>query len=152
MTASAAGATEVEDMIVVRNCSPVPRISQEAESLLDYGGYGGSSSGFRDDRRGFDEYNAGDDEITAPRRSNSLPTSGASARASTNQASTQATSKAPEKVVDLLGFDDDNYSAGTSAMSAPAPTGSGKAAEKALPSNPLDGMQIPLPHCSRVCR
>lgn len=75
-----------------------------------------------------------------PRRSNSLATasgSGASAaRSSTTQASAPPPAKAPEKVVDLLGFgDEDDYS---SPVSAPAP-----AAEKALPalvSNPLDGM------------
>lgn len=110
----------------------------------DYGGYGGggsSSSGFRDERR-FDEYNAGDDEISAPRRSNSLATSSGSGTGatstSTRQASKQPASKAQEKVVDLLGFgDDDDFSTATSA-SIPAPSSTGKAAEKALPSNPLD--------------
>ncbi|KAH8108517.1 hypothetical protein DFH11DRAFT_1747615 [Phellopilus nigrolimitatus] len=108
----------------------------------DNGGYsGGSSSGFRDDaggRRGYDEYNAGDDEVTAPRRSNSLA-SGSSARTTTTPTPAPAPAKAPAKYVDLLGFgDEDPFSA---PVSAPAPVAAAKPAEKALPalaSNPLD--------------
>ncbi|OCB91075.1 ENTH-domain-containing protein [Sanghuangporus baumii] len=113
-----------------------------------YGGYGGgsSSSSFRDDRRGFDEYNAGDDEITAPRRSNSVTAgSGASRASASNQTATTTTStKAQEKVVDLLGFGDDDYSTAPSTATAlafappPSANTAGKAPEKALPSNPLD--------------
>ncbi|KAL5501904.1 ENT3 [Sanghuangporus vaninii] len=115
-----------------------------------YGGYGGgsSSSSFRDDRRGFDEYNAGDDEIPAPRRSNSVAAaSGASRASASNQAATTTTStKAQEKVVDLLGFGDDDYSTAPSTAPAtalafappPSANAAGKAPEKALPSNPLD--------------
>ncbi|KAI5117839.1 hypothetical protein M0805_005168 [Coniferiporia weirii] len=114
----------------------------------DYGGYGGggsSSGGFRDDtsRRGFDEYNAGDDEVSAPRRSNSLASGsgGTSARMSavSSPAPAPPPVKAPAKVVDLIGLEDeDPFSA---PVAAPAPVSVGKAAEKALPAlaqNPLD--------------
>lgn len=126
-----------------------------------YGGYGGggsSSSGFRDDRRGFDEYNAGDDEIPAPRRSNSVTTGAGGSRSSTNNqaaaTTTATTTKAQEKVVDLLGFDDDDYSVApatapaTSLAFAPpsSSNAAGKAPEKALPSNPLDGKLSWLVH------
>ncbi|PAV16795.1 ENTH-domain-containing [Pyrrhoderma noxium] len=101
----------------------------------DYGGYsGGSSSGFRDDsgRRGFDEYNAGDDEISGSHRSNSITTESSFStippRTSSTAASSTVPSKSQEKVVDLLGFDDDDFAA---PISAP-PTASGK--EKALPA------------------
>ncbi|THG98429.1 hypothetical protein EW145_g7425, partial [Phellinidium pouzarii] len=107
----------------------------------DFGGYGGGSSsgGFRDDagRRGFDEYNAGDDEVTVPRRSNSLA-SGSVNRASIASTPTPAPTpvKAPAKDVDLLGFMEDD------AFSTPVPAAPlTKPAEKALPalaSNPLD--------------
>ncbi|EPT00274.1 hypothetical protein FOMPIDRAFT_1123041 [Fomitopsis schrenkii] len=85
-------------------------------SYSDYG-YGGSSSGgFRDDagRRGFQEYDAGDDE-ELPRRSNSISSRPSAQRrgsaAHSSAASTPVTAKAPEpapaSVVDLLGMDDD---------------------------------------------
>lgn len=112
-----------------------------------YTDYGGSSGGFRDNngQRGFDEYNAGDDEISAPRRSNSTTVrssgTGAAPRSSTSSTApsappASAPTKTPAKVVDLLGFgDEDDFSAPVSAPARPAP-------EKALPavsSNPLDG-------------
>ncbi|KZT64169.1 ENTH-domain-containing protein [Daedalea quercina L-15889] len=80
--------------------------------------YSGSSSnagGFRDDvgRRGFQEYDAGDDE-ELPRRSNSVSSRpSAQRRGSAAQASTATpvTPRAPEPspapVLDLLGMDDD---------------------------------------------
>ena len=118
---------------------------------LDYnsgsgGGFGGSSSTFRDssDRRGFEEYNAGDDEVHAPRRTNSLNTHSSVKRSNSgsNEATSRPAQKAPEKVVDLLGFDDDNdfSSPSTTAPAVAAPVPAQK--EKALPavtSNPLDG-------------
>lgn len=117
---------------------------------LDYG-YGGSSSGgFRDDagRRGFQEYDAGDDE-ELPRRSNSISSRPAAQRrgsaAHTSAAATPVTPKAPEPapapVVDLLGMDDDF----ASAPAAPS-------ADKALPAvshqatTLTDGMLSPT-HC-----
>lgn len=75
---------------------------------------GGGSGGFRDDtsRRGFQEYDAGDDE-TAPRRSNSISSPARSSPTTTRRASTLPTApaapKAPEPVVDLLGMDDDAF-------------------------------------------
>ena len=117
---------------------------------LDYG-YGGSGSGgFRDDagRRGFQEYDAGDDE-ELPRRSNSVSSRPAAQRrgsaAHTSAAATPVTPKAPEPapapVVDLLGMDDDF----ASAPAAPS-------ADKALPAvshqatTLTDGMLSPT-HC-----
>jgi len=80
--------------------------------VVDYGPYGaGSSAGpasssFRDDRRGYEEYNAGDDEISTP---------------TTTQTRTQSSVRTPTKktsapqsqpVEDLLGgFDDEDSSA-----------------------------------------
>ncbi|OCH90414.1 ENTH-domain-containing protein [Obba rivulosa] len=119
---------------------------------LAYGGsgsgsssYGGGSSsysgggdysggGFRDvdnGRRGYQEYDAGDDD-TAPRRSNSLVGARSSGSASNpRRASTlpQASApppkaKEPEPVIDLLGMDDDPF---------PAPTQPPADANKALP-------------------
>ncbi|KAH9829721.1 uncharacterized protein C8Q71DRAFT_789745 [Rhodofomes roseus] len=97
----------------------------------DYGSsYSGSSSsagGFRDDagRRGFQEYDAGDDE-ELPRRSNSVssrPSTQRRGSAAQTTAATPITPKAPERapIVDLLGMDDDF-------ASAPAGT------DKALPA------------------
>ncbi|CAL1713576.1 unnamed protein product [Somion occarium] len=90
---------------------------------------GGSSGGFRDSTsRRFEEYDAGDDDVVAARRSNSLstPTRSTSTpvRSNTNPA---ATAKAPEPtpVVDLLGMDDDF--SGSSVSQPPA-------SNKALPS------------------
>lgn len=124
---------------------------------VDYGGYSGggysgggsSSSGFRDsapNQRGFDEYDAGNDEVphqsstastaSSPTTTTARPSTSVSTRASTTQS---AASKAKE--VDLLGFLDDDF--GSSAP-VPAPTAH---AEKALPAlaapavNPLDGAQ-----------
>lgn len=93
------------------------------------GGYSGggssTSGGFRDStsRGGFEEYNAGDDEIDVPRRSNSITASRASAasRATpTLKAAAPTPPPPPAPVVDLLGgFGDDDFGAPTS---APAPT------------------------------
>ncbi|KZT12171.1 ENTH-domain-containing protein [Laetiporus sulphureus 93-53] len=88
----------------------------------DYGSYSGSS--FRDDtgRRGYQEYDAGDDE-TLPKRSNSVRsvTSPSLRRSSAASATPPATSKPPEPAqeVDLLGMDDDAFgSTATSTSSA----------------------------------
>ncbi|EMD39644.1 hypothetical protein CERSUDRAFT_111954 [Gelatoporia subvermispora B] len=94
-----------------------------------------SGGGFRDNagRRGFQEYDAGDDE-TVPRRSNSLASgrsSGAapSPRRTATMPQTSAPpppkAKEPEPVIDLLGMDDDPF---------PAPTQSSSDANKALPA------------------
>lgn len=115
----------------------------------NYGGYSGSSgSGFRDsvDRRGFEEYNAGDDEVPAPRRSDTLSPASSSAAGASNRATSDSTTsrtaqKKQEKVVDLLGFDDDDFG-GSSSAATTAPVPAPPVAEKALPavaSNPLDG-------------
>jgi epsin len=108
----------------------------------EYGGYssGGGSGGFRDDggRRGFQEYNAGDDELPgSSRRSGSISrrpgTSGGRVtsppRSSTAPNPATATkAKEPVKVVNLLdGFDDDEGFGSTSG-GKPLPT------DKALPS------------------
>ena len=117
--------------------------------MLDYGynGRSGSTSGGFTDETGrrstFEAYDAGEDEVTV-RRSNSLASgSGSAARpsASTSRSGQKqpetiaATSKSAEKVVDLLGFDDDDAFGSTASVTKPA--------EKALPAvnaNPLDGM------------
>lgn len=137
--------TMVGDMIEVRDTQiSYSSLLLNLIIILDYGGYsGGSSSGFRDDsgRRGFDEYNAGDDEISGSRRSNSITTESSFStippRTSSTAASSTVPSKSQEKVVDLLGFDDDDFAA---PISAP-PTASGK--EKALPAlAALDGTSL----------
>ncbi|KZT28737.1 ENTH-domain-containing protein [Neolentinus lepideus HHB14362 ss-1] len=96
-----------------------------------YAGGGSSSGGFRDgaDRHGFEEYDAGDDEDSAPRRSNSVSqrTSAPPRRSNTLPApAPPAKEKESEKMVDLLGLDDD-FTAGASATTtaasvAPAPS------------------------------
>ncbi|KAM5540849.1 hypothetical protein V8D89_005493 [Ganoderma adspersum] len=89
------------------------------------GGYGGSNS---TTRRGFQEYDAGDDDII-PRRSNSVAGTASSAHATTPQrSSTLPPAPVPQPpkaqpVIDLLGMDDDDFG---STISAPT--------EKALPA------------------
>ena len=84
---------------------------------------GGGSSSFSDNRRQYEEYNAGDDEVShtsTPVRLNSTRTT------PSRKATAPPPAPAPEPVVDLLGgFDDDTFSA-----PAPAPV----ALNKALPA------------------
>lgn len=102
---------------------------------LDYGSYSGGGSGagsssFRDDNRragGFEEYNAGDDEVvtTSPVRSNSI----SAGRAHARKASAPAPAPAPVQEVDLLGgFGDDDPFGSTSTAAK------GFATDKALPA------------------
>ncbi|KAK0503657.1 hypothetical protein EDD18DRAFT_1130096 [Armillaria luteobubalina] len=99
----------------------------------DYNGSysGSSSSGFRDDsRRGYEEYNAGDDETvtTSPNRSSSM----GSTRAPTRKPTAPLPAPEPVPEVDLLGgLADDTFA------SAPVPqtkTTSTFATDKALPA------------------
>ncbi|KAJ4494639.1 hypothetical protein C8J55DRAFT_554275 [Lentinula edodes] len=98
------------------------------------GSYGGGSSSFRDSgSRGFEEYNAGDDEVvaTSPTRNNSLTVSSpSSARfAPTRKSAAPEPAPAPVPEVDLLGgLDDDTFSSGTTSN---PPFG---LSEKALPA------------------
>ena len=89
----------------------------------NYGRGGGGSSSFSDNRRQYEEYNAGDDEVShtsTPVRSNSTRTTPA------RKATAPPPAPAPEPVVDLLGgFDDDTFGA-----PAPAPA----ALNKTLPA------------------
>ncbi|PCH40406.1 ENTH-domain-containing protein [Wolfiporia cocos MD-104 SS10] len=111
-------------------------------SSRDYGGSysGGGSSGFRDEtpRRGYQEYDAGDDE-ELPRRSNSINNGRSPApaqRSTTSPApSTPTTAKAPEPapVVDLLGMDDDDFGSTSNTATAPA-VNTAMATNKALPT------------------
>ena len=96
---------------------------------------GAGTSSFSDNRRGYEEYNAGDDEVTQ----SSSPTRATSGRNVVRKSSippkrTPAPVSAPapsEPLVDLLGgFDDDTFGA-----SVPSP-----GANKELPSVGLDGM------------
>ncbi|KIP03096.1 hypothetical protein PHLGIDRAFT_31946 [Phlebiopsis gigantea 11061_1 CR5-6] len=80
----------------------------------NYGGSSGGSGGFRDStsRKTYEEYDAGDDDVVSPRRSNSLrsPTSPAPRRSNTTDSSAPAPlakAKAPEPAPNLLDFDDD---------------------------------------------
>jgi epsin len=94
----------------------------------NYGNGGGNSGGFKDDSRrgGFEEYNAGDDEVSAPRRSGSV--SQRTARMSSTATATPPKAKEPVKEVDLLGgFEEEDAFAGSS-------TNTGMATNKALPS------------------
>ena len=92
---------------------------------------GAGSSSFSDNRRGYEEYNAGDDEVT-----NSSPTRVTSGRNVVRKSSVPTTKRTPapersEPLVDLLGgFDDDTFG-------APAPS---PGANKELPSVGIDGM------------
>ncbi|KAF9568749.1 ENTH-domain-containing protein [Agrocybe pediades] len=88
---------------------------------------GGSRSSFNDSRRGFEEYNAGDDEV--PTRKPSTPVRASSVRTPVRRETAAAPAPPPAPAVNLLDFDDD-------AFSAPAPTA--PAVNKALPavSNP----------------
>lgn len=101
---------------------------------LDFGGYSGSSGGFRDEttrRGGFEEYNAGDDE-TPVRRSASISNRvGSLNTTSPRRTSSAAAASAPapkpkEPEVDLLGGfgDDDVASSGGNVF----------ATDKALPA------------------
>ncbi|KAJ7599930.1 epsin domain-containing protein [Mycena floridula] len=98
----------------------------------DYGGYaggsggtGGGSSSFRDETRrgGFDEYDAGDDEVV---KTSPPPRTGAGAaakshlRKSSVPAPTPAPA-APAPIVDLLGGFDDDTSFGTASPPPPPP-------------------------------
>ena len=93
---------------------------------------GAGSSSFSDTRRGYEEYNAGDDEVPQ----SSSPARVSSGRSAIRKPSlpTPKPAPAPEPVADLLGgFDDD-------AFGAPAPASGVPSANKALPSVGLDGM------------
>jgi hypothetical protein len=99
----------------------------------EYSG-GGSSGGFRDNvsrRNDFEQYDAGDDETSSPRRSTTATTT-SQPRSSTTQS--KALGKAPEPVpapiMNLLDFDDNEPGAGSS--TAGATTSAAK--EKALPA------------------
>jgi len=92
---------------------------------------GAGSSSFSDTRRGYEEYNAGDDEVT------SSPTRVNSGRNPVKKSSlpTPKPAPAPEPVADLLGgFDDDAFGAPAPEPSVPLST------NKTLPSVGLDGM------------
>jgi epsin len=106
----------------------------------NYNNFSGGSSGFRDESRrtgGFEEYNAGDDEISVPRRSNSLSTSAHNRTGSTTTSTSRVTARAqarrepapappPVPEVDLLGgFDDDSFA---------SPASGSSNTNKALPS------------------
>lgn len=88
-----------------------------SESDYDsYSGGGGSSGGFRDQasKKPYDEYDAGDDDVAAARRSNSIstktPTSATGLRrSSTLPSASISPPKAKEPEVDLLGMDDDAF-------------------------------------------
>ena len=101
--------------------------------MLDYGDYSGGSGGFRDStsRRNFEEYDAGDDDVVAARRSNSMSGRGsASSPAPRRSATTPASpvppaatqAKAAEPVPNLLDLDDFS-----DPVSAPPPTNANKA-------------------------
>ncbi|KIK69928.1 hypothetical protein GYMLUDRAFT_34331 [Collybiopsis luxurians FD-317 M1] len=103
----------------------------------DYGGsssYGGGSSSFRDaSSRGFEEYNAGDDEdvSTSPTRRGGMNTSSSvsSARSPTARRPTAPEpAPAPVQEVDLLGGLDDTFSSNTTPQAPPG------FSEKALPA------------------
>lgn len=123
-------------------CMRFCRLAPLSCVLADYNDYssGGNSGGFRDStsRRTYDEYDAGDDDVVTARRSNSLRGSASSPaprRRGTGTPATPTTPAAPEKpkapvpVPDLLGLDDDDFSA---PVSAPPPAAS--TANKALPT------------------
>jgi epsin len=113
----------------------------------DYGGYSGSSSsGFRDTgagNKGFDEYDAGDDEDGGVRRSGSVSRRAATTTTTTTASSSRSNTTAPaakaaappapkQPEVNLLDdFGDDAF--GPPVAAAPAP-----ATNKALPAVSLD--------------
>ena len=94
----------------------------------DYGDYSGGNGGFRDSatRKTFEEYDAGDDDVAAVRRSNSLSTTSAATssraahRSSTAPVTPAPPAKAPEPIPDLLGLDDDDFAAPVAAPAATA--------------------------------
>jgi epsin len=120
----------------VRRCLILIRHSSDYDS---YPG-GGSSGGFRDSssRRNYEEYDAGDDDVVT-RRSNSVRRSTASP-APRRSAATPSTSaapdkpKAPEPVPDLLGLDDDDFSAPVATPPAAASTNANKALPTVAPA------------------
>ncbi|KAJ7062232.1 hypothetical protein C8F01DRAFT_1136960 [Mycena amicta] len=109
------------------------------------GGGGSHSSGFRDERRtgGFDEYNAGDDEIdtTSPTRGppvapRSPPTRRSTAPTQTTPAPAPAPPRAPAPILDL--FDDDDNLGAFNSPSAPAPAPPAKVLPTPAPVNVFD--------------
>ncbi len=110
--------------------------------LTDYSGGGGSTSrgggsgGFSDSRRQFEEYNAGDDEVSStPVRSNSVRTPIRKATAPPPQA--------PAPAVDLLGgFDDDDFSTPAPAPAATPAINKALPAVSTKPTASLDGMSL----------
>lgn len=142
--ALAVGVMETVSYNYIIDTMPMLMLAGEDYSGGGYsGGGGGSSGGFRDDtgRQGFQEYDAGDDDDTAPvRRSSSVTQSRSqpSSQAGTpKRGNTAVTAPPPPKAkqpeIDLLGgFGDDEPA------SAPAP-----ATNKALP-----GFAAPAPAVS----
>lgn len=132
-------------------------ITECAELFSDYDSYsgGGGSGGFRDSssRKTFEEYDAGDDDVVASRRSNSISASGSThAPRRSNTApvaptpTAAAKAKAPEPALDLLGLDDDF----AAQAAAPIPANN---ANKALPTvaPALDRTFVPT-HAARMIR
>jgi epsin len=97
--------------------------------LPDYGSYGAGGSGlgsssFRDDRRGYEEYNAGDDEISTP--TTTQPRTQNAAQTPTKKSS--APQPPPAPVEDLLGgFGDEDTTATNTGLG-------GLSMNKALPA------------------
>jgi hypothetical protein len=94
---------------------PVPH-----QLVADYGSYGGSSgtggSSFRDDnRKGFEEYDAGGDEISTPTTAPTTRTQNARSNSIPKTSTSSAPAPAPAPEVDLLGGfgDDDAFGSST---------------------------------------
>lgn len=90
----------------------------QLNSPIDYGSYGGRNSlsggnSFRDDRRGFEEYDAGDDEVIGSqlKRTDSATISSRNPqRKATAPTPASAPAPTPQPEVNLFdGFDDDTF-------------------------------------------
>ncbi len=136
-------AATVEDTIEVVSFISKMTCVVIANVLIDNGGYGGNSSGsgFRDNSNSssskFEEYNAGDDDVsTTP----SYPAARSSTSSSSRPAATPSVKPTKAKEVDLLGFADDDESSPSPPAVPPAQT------NKALPAlvqpNLFDGTSM----------
>jgi hypothetical protein len=151
---------ETMQMVPSRYCYNIALHAHAFIILTDYGSYGAGGSGgggssFRDEQRrgGFEEYNAGDDEVAStPTTAQSRTTSGRIPP--TRKATAPPPIPTPAPVEDLLGGFGDDDAFGSSVTSTSNGLG-GLAMNKDLPavSKPsvaIDGWSIFMPNSNKT--